>query len=740
MYRALAAGLVALTLALPGPPARAATEEEESKPLGRVDAYGKKFKESKDLDLDRAVTVQGFTAEYDSMKLEVVRGTFAPRQAIDGRTFSAVFVGEGRFTFTPPSKIEADQLEEYTKERALDKAVTEGLFYFDDGFWERVTAAGQPATPDKKTRAALEAAYKSRRGVVGKLYTPDEFTDFGLSLTLALMRGEPAGFFVADVKLADVKKGKDHFTYMWDPSWREEVGLMRTWPYPLNPDQWEGESLCSFNKAEDRERPAREQAYEDKTPIDVETYVADYSIYKDANDDKIWLKADVEMKFTSRVDGLDVVRLGLIEENDREDLIIRGITADGTNPLPYVHQNGEIVIELPKPLAKGEASSIRFLYGGPIISVIVQPRPKASIQAQNAASADDKAALALISYGLLNTYPWFPQQATTRDRYTWDWTVRTQRPLEAAVSGTTVDEKIEGDFKVIRVKETVPSLLASIIVGRYSIFGDTVQLPDGRTVTLRIYSHPGKQSENSKDLLQQAKECLLVYSQYFGPYPYQELDLAQMGYDFGFAQAPPGLVQMTGEVYLSKTFLATFYQFRDPQLSDYFIPHEVAHQWWGHRVGWLYYRDQWISETLAEFSAALFMEVSEGEKGYADRRHTWEREGGLNTKKTGPLWLGGRNAERYQMTVYRRGPLLMDKLMKDLGREKLMLALRAMADLVNNNQAATEDLEKAFESAVGFGFEEFFRLYVKDNVDLNASPEDIQAIIAGQEPPSSKKK
>jgi aminopeptidase N len=37
-------------------------------------------------------------------------------------------------------------------------------------------------------------------------------------------------------------------------------------------------------------------------------------------------------------------------------------------------------------------------------------------------------------------------------------------------------------------------------------------------------------------------------------------------------------------------------------------PHEVAHQWWGHTVGWDSYRDQWMSEGFAELSASIFIQ------------------------------------------------------------------------------------------------------------------------------------
>ena len=40
-------------------------------------------------------------------------------------------------------------------------------------------------------------------------------------------------------------------------------------------------------------------------------------------------------------------------------------------------------------------------------------------------------------------------------------------------------------------------------------------------------------------------------------------------------------------------------------------PHEVAHQWWGHTVGFNSYRDQWMSEGFAEMSASLYIQLVE---------------------------------------------------------------------------------------------------------------------------------
>ena len=62
--------------------------------------------------------------------------------------------------------------------------------------------------------------------------------------------------------------------------------------------------------------------------------------------------------------------------------------------------------------------------------------------------------------------------------------------------------------------------------------------------------------------------------------------------------------------------------------------HEVAHQWWGHIVGWSSFHDQWLSEGFADFSASLFLQATnptpdrylkfwdQQQKSILDKNHT----------------------------------------------------------------------------------------------------------------------
>jgi aminopeptidase N len=91
--------------------------------------------------------------------------------------------------------------------------------------------------------------------------------------------------------------------------------------------------------------------------------------------------------------------------------------------------------------------------------------------------------------------------------------------------------------------------------------------------------------------------------------------------------------------------------------------HEVAHQWWGHAVGFNSYRDQWMSEGFAEESASIFLQLvyakepQKFQKFWNDQRDllTEKSREGYRAIDVAPLTLGYRaNNSKTGVDITRR--------------------------------------------------------------------------------------
>jgi aminopeptidase N len=165
------------------------------------------------------------------------------------------------------------------------------------------------------------------------------------------------------------------------------------------------------------------------------------------------------------------------------------------------------------------------------------------------------------------------------------------------------------------------------------------------------------------------------------------------------------------------------------------MPHEIAHEWWGHKAGFGSGRDQWISETFAEFSAALYLEFREAQKKgdlnstqqyEFQKKDEWMRRRNAHKQdRTAPLWLGGRmGGGEWQSTAYARGPMIMDMLRREFGKEVVVKAMYTFVEWIDSNHALhggaaiTEDWQTILEQVTGRGFEDFVNSFYKGNAVL----------------------
>jgi aminopeptidase N len=100
-------------------------------------------------------------------------------------------------------------------------------------------------------------------------------------------------------------------------------------------------------------------------------------------------------------------------------------------------------------------------------------------------------------------------------------------------------------------------------------------------------------------LVQVVEQSLALFSELYGPYPYEEFVLAENG--FLTAMEYSAIVSLSG-------FAFDAYDGTAESLLVAITAHEVAHQWWYGSVGNDQINEPWLDESLAMMSELLFYE------------------------------------------------------------------------------------------------------------------------------------
>src|SRR5208337_1407088 len=146
-----------------------------------------------------------------------------------------------------------------------------------------------------------------------------------------------------------------------------------------------------------------------------------------------------------------------------------------------------------------------------------------------------------------------------------------------------------------------------------------------------------------------AAQALQYFESLFGPFPYSRLAISQIPGNFG--QGWPGLVYLSTLAFLRKS---ERYELGLPEktedlLGHGMVAHEIAHQWWGNLLGWQTYHDQWLSEGLSTYAAALDLSrQKDGDRRFHELLRGYKLDllskgkSGIINEASGPIWLGQR--------------------------------------------------------------------------------------------------
>ncbi len=649
-----------------------------------------------------AVSVNNLVLKRDAGTFTFKSGTFSFLAPVNGKVTGAVFTGDGVFRLEPPLASEQNLLSVLTK--SSDKGMWERfstvVLRFTDDSYEEIKKGGTAASAPAGN--AMGALHESQDNARKKLKT-----NFDARILQDVLSSDRSGLFLAFI---DGKNYSSKMLYCIDPHGcnfvaPEEVAL-------LIYDENKFGIWAAFHFSEEYGLGVAKGTQEN-TPFDVETQNLSTQIDRNG-----YLHGDALATIVPQVNDLRAVGLNLYPT-----LRVRNVTDANGNPLPFIQEDkdrdSDFWVILPKGAHVGEKFQVHTVYDGKD---------------------------AVITTGSGNFYPvarddWYPNGRF--GRYSnYEMKFKTPKKVQLVGTGALVSQNNEGDQNVTVWKSEAPLAVAGFNLGDYKrmeqkeeqngylIEGYANKEPPDFVREIKGVADQDQLTHTHqttgltmgtmdttlmmKKPMAEAQLSTLLYSSYFGALPYKRIAMTQQT-ACTYGQSWPNLIFMPICSFFDSTVR---HQLGLDDTRGYWktvAAHEVAHQWWGHTVGFNSYRDQWMSEGFAEFSASLFVQMimknqDEFLKLWKDQLElmTDRNKEGFRAVDVGPLTGGYRlNTARtgFDITrrlIYPKGAFVLHMLRMMMydnrtGDAKFKEMMHDFVQTYYNKPASTEDFKAIVE-------------------------------------------
>jgi hypothetical protein len=379
----------------------------------------------------------------------------------------------------------------------------------------------------------------------------------------------------------------------------------------------------------------------------------------------------------------------------------------------YQSYGDYVAVILPQPLAPGAPQTLEFRYAG----------KRAIRKAGNGNYFCESS----------GWYPELPNSFATRADF--EMIFRSPKNSVLVATGVKTSDTVDGGTRITTWKSDIPIAVAGFAYGDYKSFNDKAG-----DVAVDVYAN--REGDDIMNMLQRFFESnpdmgavgtltpsvmaktmgtemantVRLFSSYFGPYPYKSLSVASIPMSYSHGQGWPGLIYLWSASFLDSTQRHQIGLKDGPELTDFFRAHESSHQWWGQRVGWKSYHDQWLSEGFADFSGILYVRYRENMKEASSQ---WRQEKeklrrkdqlGHTRSALGPIWMGRRirssqsDGGAYQDLIYSKGASVLHMLQMQLWDGQNQDPDHNFKDMMkdycktfDNKAASTEDFKAIVE-------------------------------------------
>jgi hypothetical protein len=665
------------------------------------------YRQLRTLGVGQTFRFDNFTLTWDVATFHFEKGTLTFLAPVDGVVTGAIFIGEAHFNLKPTIVLDAHELSRRTGAAEADEDFTEAVFRFTgDARTHFLPGLGAQTEPASDATSVLN---RWREKMRQRNERPAGFSQF-------LLQGETMDNVDADILAAIYNpshpvffnaylRGRKHKDLRFFLRNRvgalpqldspEEIALINVDPEGLDDGVW----YLSHLKSEFARHTA--SSTEDRRLFATRRYQIETVIAKNKH-----LFSTATITVAPLVAGERVLKFGLLP-----NLRVTRVSDEQGRNIYFIQESrkedGSFYAILPQTPALGQDISINVEYAGDRVL--------------------DEAGEGSFYVGARTS--WYPNLNGFGEKALYDLTFKVPHQYKVISVGELKSDSIEGDLAVTHWITPIPVAVAGFNYGDYK----RVDLPDDIT-GYKISGYYLEQLPNNfrgnpalaslaphamtKYALEQTRAQMQLCTLYFGKSPYNEIYITEQP-NFNFGQSWPNLVYLPISAYTDSTQRWMLFGSINSKFTGFVqevTPHEVAHQWWGHAVGWASYHDLWLSEGFAEFSAGLFLQQAMAGNWRKDYIDFWDRlrvrileknNFGVAPNDAGPLWMGlrlvsPRTENAYQNVTYPKGAYVLQMLRSMMydndDHDKAFIAM--MHDFVESHRdkpASTESFKAIAE-------------------------------------------
>ena len=654
------------------------------------------------LDATECYRIRDLVFNKEDVRFYLTDGYLIFGKSIGSQRMSAVFTadvdgGDAEVIIFPPHRSERLSLAAFTGSPNLDEHLNAAVFLFSDGTGEQLLTQIQAGAPKKSQEMGLLLAEKWNP-VVKNLCGSLE-----IRLVQDHLSTEPnrQGFFYATMSGKNLK----NFDLFYEPRAREQVivGQLARRDNRDYFDVW-----TSFLA-----RPWRTQGralYSDDLPVtDIQI---EATLNSNLHMNVVTRMTLVPGKTIDAAIAFDISRSMTVTAAKVDGEAAEVFMRDSLRANAIRGSDNEIFLVVsPHPLEARKPHQIEFTHEGDVIT---------------------DAGNGVFYVGSRGN--WYPNRGNGFARYALSF--RYPKTLNLITTGDFVDEEADGDWRITKRKITSPIRFAGFNLGQYerasvTRAGTTVEVYANRKVESALQpkqqdvivmpqpwprsgrrpadihalsgvgATPPNPTARLQELANEISAAMEFMSASFGPPPLKTLTVSPIPGNFG--QGFPGLLYLSTLSYLSagerpaeqrKPAQQMFY-------SELLHAHEAAHQWWGNMVTPANYQDDWLMESLANYSALLFLEKKKGRKPVEEvlaayKTHLLQKDSaGRTLESAGPIIWGLRLSSSqapnaWRAITYEKGSWIIHMLRGRLGDERFLKMLSELALRYRYQSVSTE--------------------------------------------------